>query len=97
MKIAPVADVKAKLSSYVEACHDDPVIVTKNGRPAALLVAAPEDSADLERLVLANTPRLRHLLDEAEARIREGRGLDHEDFWRAAEPPPPAVKTKRKK
>jgi hypothetical protein len=25
MKIAPVADVKAKLSSYVEACRDEPV------------------------------------------------------------------------
>jgi hypothetical protein len=70
--------------------------VTKNGRPAALLVVAPEDGAELERLVLANTPRFRHLLDEAEARIRAGGGMEHADFWRAAEPPP-AAKVKRKR
>jgi hypothetical protein len=30
MKIAPLAEVKARFSSYVEACEGSPVVVTKN-------------------------------------------------------------------
>ena len=39
MKIAPVADVKARLSSYLEQVENGPVIITKNGRPVAALAA----------------------------------------------------------
>ncbi len=82
MKIAPLAEVKARFSSYVEACADGPVIVTKNGRPAAVLVAVPEDEGELERFVLANTPRFRRLLESATRRVSRRGGLTHEDFWR---------------
>lgn len=85
MKIAPVADIKARLSSYLDECQDAPVIVTRNGRPAALLIPAPEDDEDLERLLLAYTPRFRRLIDEAAARVARGEGMLHEDFWEAAE------------
>src|SRR5207249_12156963 len=33
MKLAPVADVKAHLSGYLDAAAEGPVIITKNGRP----------------------------------------------------------------
>jgi prevent-host-death family protein len=51
MKIAPLAEVKAHFSSYVEECEQGPVVVTKNGRPKAVLVAAGNEE-ELERLVL---------------------------------------------
>ena len=35
MKIASVAEVKAKLSGYIKASKNGPVIVTKNGKPVA--------------------------------------------------------------
>lgn len=82
MKIAPVADVKARLSTYLEMCAEGPVIVTKNGRPKAVLVAV-SDEEELERLVLGYTPRFRALLDSAERRIKAGRGVKHETFWKA--------------
>jgi prevent-host-death family protein len=85
VKIAPVADIKARLSSYLDECQDAPVIVTRNGRPAALLIPAPEDDEELERLILAHTPRFRRLIDEAAARVERGEGMSHEDFWKAAE------------
>ena len=85
MKIAPVADIKAHLSSYLDECQDAPVIVTRNGRPAALLIPAPEDDDDLERLLLAHTPRFRRMIDDAAARIEKGEGMSHEDFWATAE------------
>ena len=83
MKIAPVADVKARFSKYLEDCAEGPVVVTKNGRPAAVLVAVT-DEEELERLVLAHTPRFVALLDAAHDRIKKGGCMKHEAFWKAA-------------
>jgi prevent-host-death family protein len=80
MKIAPVAEVKAKLSEFLQQCQTDPVVITKNGRATAMLVAVTDDE-DLERLVLMHTPRFREMLDQAEARIRQTGGVKHRDFW----------------
>lgn len=80
MRIAPVTDVKARLSTYLGMCADGPVIVTKNGRPTAVLVAV-SDEEELERLVLGYTPRFRAMLDAAERRIRRGGGVGHAEFW----------------
>jgi prevent-host-death family protein len=80
VKIAPVADIKARFSSFLEECEKSPVVITKNGRPVAVLLAVRDDD-DLERLVLARTPRFRELLEAAERRIAEGKGLRHDEFW----------------
>jgi prevent-host-death family protein len=82
MKIVPLAEVKARFSSYVEACEKEPVVVTKNGRPKAVLVAAGNEE-ELERLILAHTPRFVSMLNAAERRIKKGRGVKHGDFWKA--------------
>jgi len=44
MKILPLAEVKAKLSRLVDqvAKTDDPIVITRNGRPAAVLVSPDE-------------------------------------------------------
>jgi len=80
MRIAPIADVKARFSAYLRQCADGPVIITRNGRPAAVLIAAP-DEEELERLVLAHTPRFQRLLEAARERLQETGGIEHEDFW----------------
>lgn len=82
MKIAPVADVKARFSSYLEQCTEGPVIVTKNGRPTAVLLSVANEE-ELERLVLAHTPRFMTLLDRAGKRIRRTGGVRHKEFWAA--------------
>lgn len=82
MKIAPVADVKARFSSYLEQCADGPIIITKNGRPAAVLVAI-SDEDELDRLILAYTPKFKALLDAAYERVRNGDGMKHDEFWSA--------------
>jgi prevent-host-death family protein len=83
MKIAPVADVKARFSKYLEDCTEGPIVVTRNGRPAAVLVAVP-DEEELERLILAHTPRFTALLDAANTRIKKTGGVEHADFWESA-------------
>ncbi len=81
MKIAPVVEVKAKFSAYLKSCRDEPVIVTKNGKPvAALLPIADED--ELERIILAYSPRLQAILAKSREQIRQGKVLEHDEFWR---------------
>lgn len=81
MKIAPVVEVKAKFSAYLQSCRDEPVIVTKNGRPvAALLPIADEE--ELERIILAYSPRLQAILAKSREQIQEGQVLEHDEFWR---------------
>ena len=84
MKIAPIADVKAKLSEYVSECRNGAVVVTRNGKPAAALIAIRDDD-DLERVLLSESLVLRRLLAKAEKRIRAGHALAHDEFWTVAE------------
>jgi prevent-host-death family protein len=87
MKIAPLADVKARLSAYLnQAVTDGPVVITRNGRPVAVLVA-PRDDADLEALVLSRSPRFQALLDKSRESVRTGKGLSEKRFWKAVVQP----------
>src|SRR5437870_4614342 len=83
MKIAPLADVKARLSAYLDECSTEgPVVITRNGKPAAVLLV-PFDDDDLERLMLGRSPRFQTLLDRSRQSIKEGKGLSEEVFWEA--------------
>jgi prevent-host-death family protein len=84
MKIASVADVKARLSAYLKESEQGPVIVTRNGKAVAVLLAVTDDE-ELERLVLAHSPRFRALLDRSRRQIEETGGIPHEEFWRQVE------------
>jgi prevent-host-death family protein len=82
MKIASLADVKARLSAYVDkAGTEGPVIITRNGKPAAVLLA-PKDEEELERLVLAYSPRFQALLGKSRRSIKLGKGVSHQEFWK---------------
>jgi prevent-host-death family protein len=83
MRIAPLADVKARLSAYLDECGaEGPVVITRNGKAAAVLLI-PYDDDDLERLMLARSPRFQALLNRSRRSIQEGRGLSEKDFWEA--------------
>lgn len=84
MKIASVADVKAKFSGFIKASEQGPVIVTKNGKPVAVLLSI-KDEDEIERMILAYSPKFQNILEVAEGQIRQGKGLKHEDFWRELE------------
>ena len=84
MRIASVADVKAKFSGYLKASEQGPVVVTKNGRSVAMLLSI-KDEDEIERMLLAHSPKFQSILDLAEQQIREGKGIKHEDFWREVE------------
>jgi prevent-host-death family protein len=99
VKIASVAAVKAQFSAYLKASEGGPVVVTRNGRPVAVLVGV-RDEEEIERLLMAYSPRLRAILDRSRGQIRTGEGLGHEEFWSEVEkpePPRPRGKAKGKR
>ena len=82
MKIAPLADVKARLSAYVDECENEgPIIFTRNGEAAAVLLA-PKDNDDLERLMLAHSRRFQSLLGKSRRSINADKGVSHDEFWK---------------
>lgn len=78
MKIAALADVKAHLSAYVDECESEgPVVITRNGKAAAVLLA-PKDDDDLERLILAHSRPFQHLLEKSRRNLKAGKGVPHD-------------------
>jgi prevent-host-death family protein len=84
MKIASVADVKARLSAYLKESQQGPVVVTRNGKAVAVLLAVTDED-ELERLVLAHSPKFQALLNKSRRQIEQTGGIPHDVFWRELE------------
>src|SRR5438132_7778199 len=84
MKIASVADVKARLSAYLKESREGPVIVTRNGKPVAVLLAVTDED-ELERLVLAHSPKFQAILEKSRRQIDATGGIPHDVFWQEVE------------
>ena len=52
MGIASVAEVKSQFSAFLKSSAGGPVVVTRNGKPVAVLVGI-EDEDEIERLPMA--------------------------------------------
>jgi prevent-host-death family protein len=81
MKIASVAEIKSQFSAFLKASEGGPVVVTRNGRPVAVIVGV-QDEDEIERLLMAYSPRLQAILEASRKQIREGDVLSHEEFWK---------------
>lgn len=90
MRIASVADIKAKFSGYLKLSEQGPVIVTRNGKPVAVILSVTNED-EIERLALAYSPKFHRILELAEAQIRAGQGIPHQDFWREVESETPGA------
>ena len=83
MRIAPLADVKARLSAYVEQAETEgPVVITRNGKPIAVLLT-PYDDDDLENILIARSPRFQAMLNRSRQSIKAGNGLSEKEVWQA--------------
>ncbi len=82
MRIASLAEVKAKFSDFVNFCvsQKELVVVTKHGRPAVVMMAVDED--ELERLMLFRSPKFRRLAEAADNEYWAGNSILAEDFWK---------------
>lgn len=67
-------------SAYVKASTDGPVVVTRSGKPVAVLVGI-QDEDEIERLLMAYSPKLRAILDKSRQQIADGKSMKHDEFW----------------
>jgi prevent-host-death family protein len=96
MKIASVAEVKSQFSAILKASEGEPVVVTKNGRPVAVIVGV-QDEDEIERLLMAYSPQLRAILDRSRQQIRESQWLGEEEFWSQVEKAPASKRSAKPK
>lgn len=99
MKTASVADVKSQFSAFLKAREGGPVVVTRNGRPVAVIVGV-QDEDEIERLLMAYSPHLRAILERSRQQFRDGEWLSGEEFWSQFEhsqPPGESAKPKKKR
>src|SRR5438105_1330922 len=68
MKTASVAEVKARLSAYLKESREGPVIVTQNGKAVAVLLAVTDED-ELERFVLAHSPKFQAIFEKSRRQI----------------------------
>jgi len=96
-KTLPISEVKARLPELVTGVteRDEEVVVTRNGRPAAVLVGYAEFERIKETLDVLSDATLMRQIEESRAFYAAGRkGLSLEDVF--GEPLRPARKRKRK-
>jgi prevent-host-death family protein len=80
MKIASVANVKAHFSAYLKERESGPIVITRNGKPAAILLNVVDED-EIEGLLLPYSPRFRTILQAARAEICQTGGIPHDEFW----------------
>jgi prevent-host-death family protein len=84
MKTASITEIKANFASYINESEHGAVVVTRNGRPVAVLLGVQDDD-ELERIIMAHSRKLRAILDAAHAQIKAGHGIPHDEFWKQVE------------
>jgi prevent-host-death family protein len=61
MKVVPIREAKATLSGCVEAAQRDRILITRHGRPAALVIGV--EGENLEDLLTVANPRFWKLVE----------------------------------
>ncbi|MGE3151359.1 MAG: type II toxin-antitoxin system Phd/YefM family antitoxin [Nitrospiraceae bacterium] len=83
-KTLPLSEVKARLPELVAAVEEreEEVVVTKNGRPAAVLMNVQEHARLKETIDVLSDPALMDQIAESKAFYRSGKkGLSFEDVF----------------
>lgn len=78
VKEVPLAEVKDDLSRYLRQAEDRPIVITRHGKPAGVLIgfASEDDWFDYR---LENDPRFLARVEQARASLRAGRGVPLDD------------------
>jgi antitoxin YefM len=84
MATISLADAKARLSAVLDEVRDthERVVITRNGRPEAVILAVSDLEALEETLDLLSTPGALEEIRAAEAEIARGEAIDAEELRR---------------
>ncbi len=84
MKIVEMAQAKSSLAEYVREVANEPVIVAKNGKPVAALMAL--ENADWETVSLSTNPEFLAIIEESRARQQSEGGTSSKEMRRKLGP-----------
>ena len=74
MKIVNLRDAKATLSSVVDEAQEERVLITRHGKPTALIIGV--EGEDLEGLLTRSDPNFWRLIEERRASKRKRVSLE---------------------
>ena len=80
MKVVEKDKATATLAAYTEEIGNDPVVVTDQGKPVAVLV--PIENADLETVALSTNRQFIELIERSRARVRAVGGIPSDEMRR---------------
>ena len=78
VKEVPLSEVKDDLSRYLREAEEEPVVITRHGKPAGVLIGF-ESEDDWFDYRLENDPRFLARVEKARTSLRAGRGVRLED------------------
>ena len=80
----PLADAKARLSAVLDEVRDthDRVVITRNGRPEAVIISVSDLQAIEDTLDLLSTPGALEEIREAETEIARGEAIGADELRR---------------
>ncbi len=78
VKEVPLSEVKDDLSRYLRQAEQRPVVITRHGKPAGVLIGF-ESEDDWFDFRLENDPRFLARVAKARASLRAGKGVPLED------------------
>lgn len=83
-----MTEAKVRLNELVDDAQSthEQIVITKHGRPAAVLIAADDLESLRETVYWLSRPGIRESLAEAEADIAAGRGVDSAELRRELGP-----------
>jgi len=84
VKTASVAKMAAQFDDFLEASREQPVLVTRNGKPVAVLLAV-QDKAEAERLASSRSRSLRSVFQKSHGQLQQAPGVPHDKFWQEVE------------
>lgn len=78
----PLADAKARLSAVLDEVRDthDRVVITRNGRPEAVIISVSDLEAIEDTLDLLSTPGALDEIRAAEEEIAHGEGIGADEL-----------------
>lgn len=78
----PLSEIKKRLSEVVDGVEErhDRVVLTRNGRPAAVILSPDDLEALEESLEILSNPKAVREIRAAEAEIKRGRSLTADEL-----------------
>lgn len=84
MKTVSAARIAAHFDEYLTASRDEPLLVTRKGKPVAVLIAV-QKKQDAEQLTVDGSRTLRSIFEQAHQQLERGEAIGHDEFWQRLE------------